>query len=38
MPEFTFYKIVSKDENIKDIYIGKTKNLFFIYIKNERTN
>ena len=26
MPEFTFYKIVSKDENIKDCYVGKTKN------------
>ena len=26
MPEFTFYTIVSKDENIKDCYIGKTTN------------
>jgi hypothetical protein len=26
MPEYTFYKIVSKDENIKEIYIGKTTN------------
>jgi hypothetical protein len=25
MPEYTFYKIVSKDENIKDCYVGKTK-------------
>jgi hypothetical protein len=24
MPEYTYYKIVSKDENIKDCYIGKT--------------
>jgi hypothetical protein len=26
MPIFSYYKIVSKDENIKEIYIGKTKN------------
>jgi len=25
--EYTFYKIVCKDENIKDIYVGKTTNL-----------
>jgi hypothetical protein len=24
MPEYTYYKIVCKDENIKDCYIGKT--------------
>ena len=24
---FIYYKIVSKNENIKDIYVGKTKNL-----------
>ena len=27
MPIFIFYKIVCKDENIKDCYVGKTKNL-----------
>ena len=27
MPLYTFYKIVCKDENIKDCYVGKTKNL-----------
>ena len=26
MPIFTFYKIVSKNENIKDCYVGKTTN------------
>ena len=26
MPEYTYYKIVSKDENIKDCYVGKTTN------------
>jgi hypothetical protein len=26
MPEYTFYKIVSKDENIKELYVGKTTN------------
>ena len=26
MPEYIYYKIVSKDENIKEIYIGKTTN------------
>ena len=27
MPIYSFYKIVCKDENIKDCYVGKTKNL-----------
>ena len=27
MPLYTFYKIVCKDENIKDCYVGKTTNL-----------
>ena len=27
MPIYTFYKIVCKDENIKDCYVGRTKNL-----------
>ena len=26
MPIFSYYKIVSKDENIKDCYVGKTRN------------
>jgi len=26
MPKYTFYKIVSKDENIRDCYVGKTTN------------
>ncbi len=26
MPEYTYYIIVSKDENIKDCYVGKTTN------------
>jgi hypothetical protein len=26
MPEYTYYKIVCKDENIKDCYVGKTTN------------
>jgi hypothetical protein len=32
---FTFYKIVSKDDNIKEIYIGKTTN-FKNRVKNHR--
>ena len=27
MPIYTFYKIICKDENIKDCYVGKTTNL-----------
>ena len=27
MPIYTFYKIVCKDENIKDLYVGKTTDL-----------
>jgi len=26
MPEYIYYKIISKNENIKDIYVGKTTN------------
>ena len=26
MPEYIYYKIICKNENIKDIYVGKTKN------------
>ncbi len=26
MPIFTYYKIISKDENIKELYVGKTTN------------
>jgi hypothetical protein len=34
---FTYYKIISKDENIKDIYVGKTKN-FKNRVREHRNN
>lgn len=36
MPIYTFYKIVCKDENIKDCYVGKTKD-FKNRIKNHKS-
>jgi hypothetical protein len=35
MPEYIYYKIVSKDENIKDCYVGKTTN-FKRRVRNHR--
>ena len=32
---FTFYKIVSKDDNIKDCYVGKTKNFKNRFLKHK---
>jgi hypothetical protein len=37
MPIFTYYKIISKDENIKEIYIGKTTN-FKERIRTHKSN
>jgi hypothetical protein len=37
MPIFSYYKIVSKDENIKEIYIGKTTN-FKNRIRRHKSN
>jgi vacuolar-type H+-ATPase subunit H len=37
MPEYIYYKIICKDENIKEIYIGKTKN-FKMRIYKHKSN
>ena len=35
MPEYIYYKIVCKDENIKDCYVGKTNNLKKRFLKHK---
>ena len=37
MPEYIYYKIVSKDENIKDCYVGKTTN-FKKRVRNHKSD
>ena len=35
MPEYIYYKIICKDENIKDCYVGKTKNFKKRFLKHK---